>query len=105
VDPHGLDQICINSAQARLYHEGDFLIMKATRSIRGGDEIFNDYGPLPRSDLLRMYGYTTEHYAQYDVVELSSQAIYEVAEATRKKHKKSRTTVSICSPYQAESNP
>jgi hypothetical protein len=52
-----------------------------------------------------MYGYTTEHYAQYDVVELSSQAIYEVAEATRKKHKKSRTTVSICSPYQAESNP
>ena len=87
-----------------MYHEGDFLVMKATRSIRSGDEIFNDYGPLPRSDLLRMYGYTTDHYAQYDVVELSSQAIYEVAEAIRKKLKRPRTTVSICSPYRAKSN-
>jgi hypothetical protein len=43
-----------------------------------------------------MYGYTTEHYAQYDVVELSSQAIYDVAEEIRKKYKRPRTTVSIC---------
>jgi hypothetical protein len=40
-----------------------------------------------------MYGYTTDHYAQYDVVELSSQAIYDVAEAIRKKYKRPRTTV------------
>jgi hypothetical protein len=51
-----------------------------------------------------MYGYTTEHYAQYDVVELSSQAIYDAAEAVRKKYKRPRTTVSICPPYLAKSN-
>src|SRR2546423_133597 len=51
--------------------------MKATRSIAAGDEIFNDYGSLPRSDLLRMYGYVADSYAQYDVVELSLHTICE----------------------------
>lgn len=69
--------------------------MKATRAIRTGDEVFNDYGPLPRSDLLRMYGYLTENYAQYDVVELSSQDIWDAAEAIRKKSKRPRTSVRI----------
>jgi SET domain-containing protein 6 len=76
-----------------LFYEEDCLIMKATRSIRAGDEIFNDYGPLPRSDLLRMYGYVTDSYAQYDVVEISSQAIYDVAEGIRKKYKRPRTSL------------
>ena len=49
--------------------------MRAVQPIKAGNEILNDYGPLPRSDLLRMYGYTTENYAQYDVVELSSETI------------------------------
>ena len=76
--------------------------MKATRPIRAGDEVFNDYGPLPRSDLLRMYGYVTDNYSQYDVVELTSQTIYDVAEEIRKKYKKPRTSVRISSVYQAK---
>jgi N-lysine methyltransferase SETD6 len=53
--------------------------MKATKPIKAGDEIFNDYGPLPRSDLLRMYGYITENYAQYDVVEFKHDLFVDVA--------------------------
>jgi N-lysine methyltransferase SETD6 len=53
--------------------------MKATKPIKAGDEIFNDYGPLPRSDLLRMYGYITDNYAQYDVVELKHDLLVDVA--------------------------
>ena len=53
--------------------------MKATKPIEAGAEIFNDYGPLPRSDLLRMYGYTTDNYAKYDVAELSHELLVEIA--------------------------
>lgn len=53
--------------------------MKATKPISQGEQIFNDYGPLPRSDLLRMYGYLTDNYAQYDVVEISYNLLVEVA--------------------------
>lgn len=53
--------------------------MKSTKPISAGDQIFNDYGPLPRSDLLRMYGYVTENYSQYDVVEISYDLLLEVA--------------------------
>lgn len=55
---------------AKLFDEDDYLIMRSIAPIKAGEEIFNDYGPLPRSDLLRMYGYITPNYAQYDVVEL-----------------------------------
>lgn len=89
------NRACIDDIQARLFHEEEFLIMKATRPVKAGDEIFNDYGPLPRSGLLRMYGYITDNYAQYDVVELSSQVIYDVAEEMRKKCKRPGTSVSI----------
>ncbi len=40
-------------------------------SISKGQEIFNDYGALPRSDLLRRYGYITDNYTKYDVAEIS----------------------------------
>ena len=53
--------------------------MKATKPIKAGEQIFNDYGPLPRSDLLRMYGYVTDNYAQYDVVEFSHDILVDVA--------------------------
>jgi SET domain-containing protein 6 len=53
--------------------------MKSIKTIRSGQEIFNDYGELPRADLLRRYGYVTENYAQYDVVELPLDTICEVA--------------------------
>jgi SET domain-containing protein 6 len=45
--------------------------MKAIKPIRAGEEIFNDYGEIPRADLLRRYGYVTDNYAPYDVIELS----------------------------------
>ncbi|KAI1607906.1 SET domain-containing protein 6 [Exophiala viscosa] len=70
---------------ARLFQEENYLIMKATKSIAAGEQIFNDYGPLPRSDLLRMYGYVTDKYAKHDVVEFSHDLILEVA---GKKHDK-----------------
>lgn len=44
--------------------------MKATRNISAGEEIIVDYGEIPRADLLRRYGFVSDDYAQYDVVEL-----------------------------------
>ena len=55
--------------------------MKALKPIQAGEEIFNDYGPLPRSDLLRRYGYITDNYAQYDVVEIPHELVNNVAAA------------------------
>jgi SET domain-containing protein 6 len=55
--------------------------MKALKPIRAGEEIFNDYGPLPRSDLLRRYGYVTDNYAQYDVVEINMDLVIDLATA------------------------
>ena len=51
--------------------------MIATKQIKKGEEIFNDYGPLPRSDLVRRYGYVSDEYKQWDVIEISSQNITE----------------------------
>jgi len=49
--------------------------MRALEPIFAGEEVLNDYGPLPRSDLLRRYGYTTADYAAYDVTELQQSLI------------------------------
>ncbi|MCJ1388355.1 hypothetical protein MMC18_001201 [Xylographa bjoerkii] len=62
---------------ARLYHGATLLTMIATKQIKRGEEIFNDYGPLPRSDLVRRYGYVSEEYKQWDVVEIDSQKLQE----------------------------
>jgi SET domain-containing protein 6 len=53
--------------------------MKAITPIPAGSEIFNDYGALPRSDLLRRYGYITDNYAQYDVVEIPHDLVLQQA--------------------------
>ena len=66
---------------ARLFYEQAALTMKALKPIRAGEEIFNDYGPLPRSDLLRRYGYVTDNYAQYDVVEMPFDLVAQTATA------------------------
>ncbi|KAB8416335.1 hypothetical protein FH972_024855 [Carpinus fangiana] len=55
---------------AHLFQGATSLTMKSLRPISKGEEILNDYGPLPRSDLLRRYGYVTPKYTRYDVVEL-----------------------------------
>lgn len=68
-----------NRNNARLFYEASSLDMKALKPINAGEEIFNDYGPLPRSDLLRRYGYITDNYAQYDVVEVPMDLVTDVA--------------------------
>lgn len=53
--------------------------MLTTKSIAAGEEIFNDYGEMPRSDLLRRYGYVTDNYKKFDVVELYAPNIIQSA--------------------------
>jgi SET domain-containing protein 6 len=60
---------------ARLCCDNEDLEIRTIKPIRKGEEIFNDYGQLPRSDLLRRYGYVTENYAAYDVAEIPTQTI------------------------------
>ncbi|KAF7591280.1 hypothetical protein BBP40_001789 [Aspergillus hancockii] len=64
---------------ARLFQEEIGLVMKAIKPINTGDEIFNDYGEIPRADLLRRYGYVTDNYSPYDVVELSLELVCQAA--------------------------
>lgn len=65
--------------QARLYQEEEALVMKSIKPIQEGEEIFNDYGDIPRADLLRRYGYVTDNYSPFDVVELSLEDICQAA--------------------------
>ena len=60
---------------ARLCCDNEDLEMRTVKLIAKGEEIFNDYGQLPSSDLLRRYGYVTGNYAPYDVAEISTEAI------------------------------
>ncbi|KFX87115.1 hypothetical protein V490_08547 [Pseudogymnoascus sp. VKM F-3557] len=60
---------------ARLHYDGEELEMRAIKSIKSGEEILNDYGQIPRSDLLRRYGYVTDKYAPFDVAEVSTSSI------------------------------
>ena len=56
---------------AKLFYEENKVVMRSIKPILAGEEIFNDYGPLPTADLVRRYGYVTPNYAQHDVVEVS----------------------------------
>lgn len=60
---------------ARLICDNVELEMRAIKPIPKGEEILNDYGQLPRSDLLRRYGYVTENYAPFDVAEICTKTI------------------------------
>lgn len=68
---------------ARLYYDPDCVTMKTLTAVKAGEQLFNDYGPLPRSDLLRRYGYITDNYTQYDVVEIPYTLVLEVAQASQ----------------------
>lgn len=46
------------------------------RPIKAGEEILNYYGPVPNSELLRRYGYTTSRHHRYDVAELSWDSVF-----------------------------
>ncbi|TGZ84872.1 SET domain-containing protein [Ascodesmis nigricans] len=65
----------------RLFQTPQFLEMRTIIPVPVGAELFNDYGPLPRSDLLRRYGYITPNYTPYDVVEVSAEAIISACDA------------------------
>lgn len=66
---------------AKLFYEDDKVVMKTIKPVSAGEELYNDFGPLPRADLLRRYGYVTDRYAAYDVVEISSDLIKEQTKA------------------------
>lgn len=53
--------------------------MVASKAIKKGQEILNDYGQRPRSDLLRRYGYITNNAKIWDVVELDSMTVIQIA--------------------------
>lgn len=55
------------------------MIMVASKAIKKGEEILNDYGQRPRSDLLRRYGYITNNGKEWDVVELDFETVFQVA--------------------------
>ena len=50
----------------------------AVKRIQKGEEIFNDYGILPSSDLLRRYGYISDEYKKWDVVELRTETLVRI---------------------------
>lgn len=64
---------------AKLFYEDDKVVMKTIKPVQAREELYNDFGSLPRADLLRRYGYVTENYAKYDVVEISSDLIQDKA--------------------------
>ncbi|KAI9672226.1 MAG: hypothetical protein M1831_002040 [Alyxoria varia] len=69
---------------ARLFeHDGSYS-MKSLRDIKKGEEVLNDYGPLPRSELMRCYGYITPKYAPFDVAEIPKDLLVHVTQKYRK---------------------
>ena len=78
--------------------------MVALKPIKKGEEILNDYGQLPRSDLLRRYGYITDRYKKWDVVEIDSEMIIRAAceqnswdESSKEKRVNRENILSSCS--------
>ncbi|RXW25028.1 hypothetical protein EST38_g843 [Candolleomyces aberdarensis] len=75
---------------AKLFHEKDELKMITTKSIKCGEQIWNTYGDLPNSELLRRYGHVDilplpngEDGNPGDVVEIRADA---VVNAVREAH-------------------
>ncbi|KAI1005305.1 hypothetical protein K3495_g2916 [Podosphaera aphanis] len=64
----------VDKNNARLCCDNEELEMRTIKYISAGEEIFNDYGSLPQSDLLRRYGYVADSYAKYNVVEISAES-------------------------------
>ncbi|KAL7625810.1 Ribosomal lysine N-methyltransferase 4 [Parahypoxylon ruwenzoriense] len=56
---------------AHVNHGEDSLTVTALRPIPAGTEVLNYYGPLGNGELLRRYGYVTNHHTRYDVAEVS----------------------------------
>src|SRR5947209_3506517 len=66
------------------------------KTIKAGEQLYNTYGELPRSDLLRRYGYTAESYATHDVVEIGSDVLVEIAGNGLSEEEKDERVTSHC---------
>ncbi|KAG7798930.1 hypothetical protein KL944_004329 [Ogataea haglerorum] len=55
---------------ANLSYENDALVMTATKDIKEGEQIYNIYGELPNSEILRKYGYVELPASKYEFAEL-----------------------------------
>ena len=71
-------------SKAHLLQNETSMTMIALKPIKQGEEVFNDYGQLPRSDLLRRYGYVTDRYKRWDVVKVSIASVTKVCNAFSK---------------------
>ena len=49
--------------------------------IKKGEEIFYDYRAIPRSNQLARYGYISEEYKPYDVIEIVTSKVEEAVSA------------------------
>lgn len=60
---------------SHLYDEpgAENLEMRAIHAIKKGEQVYNTYGELPNSDLLRRYGYVQVGGTQFDVAEIPTQ--------------------------------
>ena len=67
------------------------MTMVAISDIASGEQIYNDFGKLPRSDLLRRYGYVTNKYKQWDVVEVDIETVSQAAGKFTKLYSRVRT--------------
>ncbi|ODV82870.1 hypothetical protein CANARDRAFT_30510 [[Candida] arabinofermentans NRRL YB-2248] len=55
---------------ATLNYESDKLVMLATKNIKKGEQIYNIYGELPNSEILRKYGYVELPSSKHEFVDL-----------------------------------
>lgn len=56
---------------ATLNYEKDQLVMKSIKPIKKGEQIFNIYGELPNSEILRKYGYVELPSSKFEFVQIS----------------------------------
>ncbi|KAG7193389.1 uncharacterized protein KQ657_000807 [Scheffersomyces spartinae] len=62
---------------ASLSYEGSMLVMKATKAIKKGDQIYNTYSNHPNSEILRRYGYVEYDSSAYDFGEVPLSTVKE----------------------------
>lgn len=60
---------------AHLEYTPEALVMKATKDISAGDQVFNTYADHSNSEILRRYGYVQPHGSQFDFGEIPLEII------------------------------
>lgn len=63
---------------ATLHYDGIKLAMKATKDIKKGEQIYNTYGDIPNSEILRKYGYVELPSAKTEFAEVPLKLIKQV---------------------------